>query len=159
VFDFQLLHAAKMSNCSVVRCEPRLRSCYSRRVYRPKRHICVVYAFKKGERSGIHDPAGPTGSWGAGESVARRERKAQEQEFVNEERKLEAEETRAESRSGNHVVGRSTVDRQVAVGSEMQEIADEVADEEYSHMNRLQKWFMELKAALYEWTKSGVEPL
>lgn len=138
---------------------PQLRVCPSRQCPRPKRRVCLVYAFKKGERSGIHDPAGPTGSWGAGESVARRERKAQEQEFVNEERKLEAEDARAENRSGNHVVGRSTVDRPVAVNSEMQEIADEVADEEYSHMNRLQKWFMELKAALYEWTKSGVEPL
>lgn len=31
------------------------------------------------------------------------------------------------------------------------------ADEEYAHMNPVQKWFYEAKAALYSWLKSGVE--
>ena len=44
--------------------------------------------------------------------------------------------------------------------SEVQEgKAQYASDEEYAHMGRLQKWFMEAKATLYEFLKSGVEPL
>lgn len=134
-------------------------ACAPSRVHNQQRHATTVYAFKKGEKSGIHDPAGPTGSWGTGEGIARKERKAQEENFVRQEHNLAQTDTRAEVRKGEHPPGHSSVNRPEVVSHQLQEMADEAADEEYSHMGRLQKWFMELKAMLYEWTRGGVEPL
>jgi hypothetical protein len=123
-----------------------------------------VQAFHKDERSGIHDPAGPAGSWGQGERVSRREHAAQEESFQRQGAALGAEDARAERRHGSHPAGHvGGLDRQRQVGAEMAEVAEEradaAADEEYSHMGRLQKWALEAKAWLYAWLKTGVEPL
>lgn len=106
--------------------------------------------------SGIHDPAGPTGSWGAGEGNARKEKLAQEQAFGIQKKDVASEALRSEQRSG-HSPGHVSVSKVAAVDNEMEEMADEKADEEYSHMGRIQKWIMEVKAALYSWLRSGLE--
>ena len=129
----------------------------------PRRHIHTPLASRHGERSGIHDPAGPTGSWGQGERIARKEQAAQEEAFGVRGAALEAQEVRSEHRQGAHPPGHAHVDRAAAVRKEMgemgQEKADAAADEEYSHLSRLQKWFLELKGALYAFLKTGWEPL
>ena len=33
------------------------------------------------------------------------------------------------------------------------------SDDEWEHMSRPQKWWMDAKALLYSWLKTGVEPL
>lgn len=112
-----------------------------------------------GDRSGIHDPAGPVGGWGAGEKKSQQERVAQEDSFKLQEREVANQMMRSEQRSG-HQAGHAIVgDRAHLVSRELQEMEDEKADEEYSHMGRVQKWIMEAKGALYAWLKTGVEPL
>ena len=123
------------------------------------RRTVVVQAFKKDGRSGIHDPAGPAGSWGAGESKARQERRAQEQSFQLDEQHLANTDNRSDQRAGNHLPGHAGVDRVAAVNAELAEMAEEKANEEYENMPKAQKWLMEAKNALYSWLKTGVEPL
>lgn len=118
-----------------------------------------VNAFKKDGKSGIHDPSGPGGgSWGDGERKARQEKIAQEESFRVGKDDLTRKDIRSEQKIGNHPPGHSAVDRPAAVSKEMEEMADEKADEEYAHLSKSQKKLMELKNALYNYLKTGYEP-
>lgn len=126
---------------------------------RKSRTSVHVSAFKKDGKSGIHDPSGPAGSHGTGEMKARRERLAQEEGFQLNEQEIVKEDNRAEQRAGNHLPGHAGVNKVAAVNAELQEMAEEKANEEYENMSKVQKWLMEAKNALYSWLKTGVEPL
>jgi hypothetical protein len=127
---------------------------------RPGRKLfTAVNAFKKDGKNGIHDPAGPAGSWGAGENKARLERQAQEEGFRVENEDLHKKDIRADQKSGHHPPGHSTVDRPAAVSKELKELDEEKADEDYEHLSKIQKKLMEVKNALYSFLKSGYEPL
>lgn len=142
-------------------------------ITRPGRRSTTVYAFKKDGKSGIHDPAGPGSSWGSGEGKARQEKMAQEEGFRVGKEDLVAKDIRSDQKKGSHLPGHSAVDRPAVVSAELQEMAQEKveeiaekadeelkkADEEYEHMSKTQKWWMELKNALYSFLKSGYEPL
>lgn len=124
-----------------------------------RRTVSPVFASKKGGRGGIHDPAGPTGSVGAGEANARKEQLAQEESFRVAGQHLAAEDLRSSQRAGGHAPGSAGVDRIAAASAELREIDEERAQEEWDHMGRVDKWFMEAKNLLYSWLKTGVEPL
>ena len=120
-----------------------------------------LHAFKKdAEKSGIHDPSGPVGEWGSGNAKSKQQFQAQEEKFAREQQHMAAENIRAEQRLGGHSPGHTTVNKIAAVDAEFQEVAKEkAADDEYAHMGRLEKLFMEAKGVLYSWLKTGVEPL
>lgn len=127
----------------------------TRPVRRHKR-ISIVYADGK---NGIHDPAGPTGSWGAGDANSRKERLAQEESFRVGKEDLTKKDIRSDQKKGNHVPGHAAVDRPAVVSKELEEMAEEKADEEYEHMSEVQKKSMELKNVFYNFLKTGYEPL
>jgi hypothetical protein len=119
----------------------------------------VVYSFKKDGNSGIHDPSGPSGSWGAGEGKSRQERMAQEESFRVGKEDLDRKDIRSDQKLGHHPPGHSAVDRPAAVAKELQEMEEEKADDEYAHLGGVQKKLMKVKNALYSFLKSGYEPL
>jgi hypothetical protein len=43
--------------------------------------------------------------------------------------------------------------------AEQQDIDATASDDEWAHMSRPQKWWMEARALLYSWLRTGVEPL
>lgn len=138
---------------------PKPSFCTVLRRPQPKHVSVKPHSGKRDGQSGIHDPAGPQNSWGAGEARARQERLAQEEGFRLSEQNLSDEDARADQRVGNHGPGHVGVNRVAAVDSQLKEIAGERSDDEWEHMPKTQKWFMELKNALYSWLKTGVEPL
>ena len=106
---------------------------------------------------------------GSGERLAKPHQAGQEEAARLRAADLEAQSRRSEH-AGGHAVSASGVAgaaREAAARTELSEVAGEraeaaaeaAADEEYSHMGRVQKWLMEAKAALYAWLKTGVEPL
>ena len=58
---------------------------------------------KSGDRSGLHDPAGPAGSWGTGAEKGRKEKAAQEEAFVMQERVAAAQESRSDQHASSMV--------------------------------------------------------
>lgn len=110
-------------------------------------------------KSGIHDPAGPIGSWGAGDANARKERLAQEESFRVGKENLTKKDIRSDQKKGNHVSGNAAIDRPAVVSKELEEMAKEKDDEDYEHMSEVQKKSMELKNVFYNFLKAGYEPL
>jgi hypothetical protein len=126
------------------------------RPVRRQRPIFTVYADGK---NGIHDPAGPIGSWGAGDANARKERLAQEESFRVGKEDLTKNDIRSDQKKGKHIPGHAAIDRPAVVSKELEEMAEEKADEDYEHMSEVKKKSMELKNVLYNFLKTGYEPL
>lgn len=87
---------------------------------------------------------------------------AQEQQRHMQASALEAEQQKQAARPGS-----ASIDRFEAANKELQHVDREKAgmrdesqsDDEWAHMSQPKKWYMEVKAALYSWLGTGVEPL
>lgn len=113
---------------------------------------------------GIHDPAGPHGAaWGSGIPKGGKNEAAQEARMVEAASRMDAKahlsDQKHHNKSPGHIssINRENIENEIEGIEAEKRVYD--SDEEYSHMSTVQKWLMEAKAKLYEFLKTGVEPL
>lgn len=89
------------------------------------------------------------------------------QEAQEQQRHLQASALEAEQQKQTARPGSASIDRFEAGDRELQQVEREKAgmreesqsDDEWAHMSQPKKWYMEVKAVLYSWLGTGVEPL
>jgi hypothetical protein len=126
-----------------------------------------------GQRSGIHDPAGPAGSWGRGEATGHKHGAAEDVKNAAARAKLSGQERRS---SGARAAGRAHgLDRERAARHEFGEmeaeraaerapaaeenVEVEASDADAEHLSAVERLWLKGKEALWSYTASGVEPL
>jgi hypothetical protein len=140
-----------------------------------------------GQRSGIHDPAGPAGSWGRGEATGHKHGAAEGDKNAVARGKLEGQERRSgpraagrahgldRERAARHEFGEMEAERAAerapaaegvpvgAPGSEGSSAAGAEASDadtgEHPHLSAVERLWLKGKGALWTYTASGVEPL
>ncbi|PSC70467.1 hypothetical protein C2E20_6157 [Micractinium conductrix] len=129
-----------------------------------KRRLVVHASRQEGSpnngRSGIHDPPG----WGQRGNAPKSMEAGLEQQRQLQAQHLGSAQKRSSQAAHPGGVG---IDRFGAANKEILEVEKEKAgmreesasDDEWAHMSKPLKWWMEAKAVLYSWLRTGVEPL
>lgn len=121
----------------------------------------VVYSRKEGSNtSGIHDPVG----WGQRGGAVKPHEAGLEQQYQQQAAHLAAQQNRSDqvAHPGAAAVNRHEAAQREILAVEQEKAVmreESVSDDEWAHMSAPQKWWMEAKAVLYSWLKTGVEPL